>query len=447
MAKKNEKEGLRFTYLEVENFKSIEKKVIDIDGRSLLITGPNGAGKSSLIQALLSGIDSKIQPTESIKTGETKASTKVKIAGMINGQEEEYTIDMYYTPKNQKGRIVVLNTKGETVKSPKAVLDSIIGNVTFDIFKFLKDKKQNQIKILKELSGVSKDIDILDLQRKTIFDERTFLSRKTEEDETLMNNHGFSQDDIELYSNQIDIEPIQQELNTISKKITDFNNVKNQTAEYKRKADELEVENQKKRDKIESLKMEIEELTKGIELGNSDIEHHMDNHKKGNEWLEKRTEPSATEISTRLSEATSHNEKHAKINELREKQRTLLGNKTKLQKINGDIAAIDEKKIKLIKNSKLPIKGLSFTEEDIFMNGLPLEEGQINTQQLIDIGFEISMALNPNLRVVFLHEGSLFDQDSLNALIKKCEDRGYQLIAEIVTNEKDVCITFTEEVA
>jgi predicted ATP-dependent endonuclease of OLD family len=447
MAKKNEKDGLRFTHLEVENFKSIEKKVIEIDGKSLLITGKNNVGKSSLIQALLSGIDPKIQPTETIKAGETKASTKVKIAGILNGQEEEYQIEMYYTPKNQKGRIVVLNTKGEQVKSPKAVLDSIIGNVTFDIFKFLNDPKSKQIKVLKELSGVAKDIDILDLQRKTIFDERTFLKRKIEEDETLMNNHGFTEEEIDTYSTPINVDPINEELASISKKITNYNNVKTQTADYKKKADDLEETNQKKRDRIAEIEKEKQDLEAAIKLNDSDIEQHWANYKKGTTWLETRTEPSAEEISNRLTAASLHNDKHAKINEFSEKQRTLIANKTKLQKQDDDIKAIDDKKVNLIKKSKLPIKGLTFTDDDIFLNGLPMEEGQINTQQLIDIGFEISMALNPNLRVVFLHEGSLFDQESLNALIKKCEERGYQLIAEIVTDSTEAQITFVESEA
>lgn len=447
MSKANDQEGLRFTHLEVENFKQIDKKVVNINGRSFLITGPNEVGKSTLIQALLSGLDSKQAPTVAIKTGEQKASTKVKIGGVINGEPREYTLEMYYTPKNQKGRLVLLDEKLEQVKSPKAVLDSLIGDISFDIFKFLKDSKPKQIKVLKELSGVSIEIDKLDAERKKIYDERTFLNRKIEENEAVMNNHGFSQDEIELYSEKINIDPIQEELNSISTKITNYNTTKSKTEQFKKDAERFDADAKKKQNEIDELMAKIEALKTGISQDERDSEQAWANHAKGEAWLKDRVEPSATEVSGRLSEANAHNEKHNKINELQEKQKALLADKQTAQKMSDDIAAIDDKKTSIIKKSKLPIKGLTFTDEDILYNGLPMEEGQINTQTLIDIGFEISMALNPNLRVVFLHEGSLFDQKSLNTLIKKCKDRGYQLIAEIVADTSDMEIKFTEEEA
>lgn len=456
---KNEKEGLRFTHLDIENFKNIDKKVVDIDGRSLLISGKNGVGKSSFIQALLSGIDSKQLPTNTTKKGETKAVIKTKIAGILNGQEEEYEIHMYFTSKDQKGRLVLYNSKQEKVNKPKAVLDSIVGNLGFDIFKFLKDNKKNQIKILKELSGVTKDIDLLDIERKKVYDDRTFLTRKVEESEAIMNTHGFTQDQIDLYSTPIPVEPINNELEEIGKSITQWNDINTKTKSFKESFEinipasisSIQIDTNTKKEKIEALKIQIQLLEGEIAINDTKIStwettqlEHRGKYEKGKIWLDGHPEPSAKEISTRLSDATTHNNNCEKISQLAEKQKLLFADKNKLQKLNDDIVSIDDKKINLIKKSKLPIQGVTFTEDDIFLDGIPLEEGQINTQKLIDVGFDIAMALNPNLKCVFLHEGSLFDQTSLDALIKKCEDKGYQLIAELVSEDKDLSITFTE---
>lgn len=442
---KKEKDGLRFTHLEIENFKSIEKKIIQIDGRSLLITGKNSAGKSSLIQALLSGLDSKSQPSTPIKLGETKASTKVKISGSLHGEPREYTIEMYYSPKNSKGRIVVRDEKEEVVSSPKSILNTIIGDISFNIFDFLKSSKAKQIKVLKQLSGVEKEIDMLEVERKKKYDDRTYLNKKVDESAAVLNNHEFSQDEIDLYSERIELEPIQDELANISKKITDYNNIKTKTENFKNKHQECESEIDKNNQEITKLSDKISELREE----NKELLQNMiscsDNHTKGINWLEKNAEPSVTEISERLNSATSHNEKHTKIGELAKKHKALILDKEALEGLNDSIKSIDKERNNLIKNSKLPIKGLNFSEDEIYYNNLPLEAEQINTQTLIDIGFEISMALNPNLRVIFLNEGSLFDQASLNALVKKCEDRGYQLIAEIVNDNPDLEVVFTEE--
>lgn len=450
---KQEREGLRFEYLEAEHFKNISKRIVEIGGRSLLITGPNGGGKSSIIQALLSGINPKIQATDPIQKGEKKGSTKVVFAGMINGQHETYTLEMFYTPANKKGRIVLTGADGEDIKSPKEKLKSIIGNISFDIFKFLKDSKPDQIKVLKELSGVRVDIDKLDMQRKKIFDERTFLTRKTDEDEAVMNNHGMTPEDIDLYSQTKDIELLQRDMDSVSKKLTDWNGVVAKTAEYKK---EFEVDLPEKAADINNIMLEkeakIKELQKELEekreeliiLSEQKAKAHQQ-YEKGKSWLEKNQEPNAKEISANLSAALLHNQKCEKVTELAEKQKVLRENKQKLEKMNKDIEAIDAQKDKLLKNSKLPIEGLTFTEDNVFMDGLPLEEGQINTAKLIDVGLEVSMALNPNLRVVFLHEGSLFDKESLAHLTKRVEERGYQLIAEIVTDDTEVDIKFVEE--
>lgn len=454
------KEGMKIVSLEAENFKNIEKKIVEINGRSLLITGKNSAGKSSLIQALLSGIDSKIQPTDSIRKGQTKGSTKVVIAGVMNGVEEKYCLEMFYTPANQAGRIVLTNSQGEKVKSPKEVLKSIIGNISFDIFTFLKSKKADQIKILKELSGVAPEINKLDFERKAIFDDRTFLKRTVEETEAIMNNHGLSPDEIDTYSETKDLAPLQEVMANISKKITTWNEVSSKVKNFKTDAEVTIPDAIKKRNEeilfsekeIEKLKEKIAEYEQTISIKKDRIkeleiaiESSNENVKKGEAWLEKNPEPKAEEASKAISDAVLHNEKCSKVTELAKKQKALIADKQKLEKLNQDIEVIDNKKDHLIKNSKLPIKGLTFNDDNIFLDGLPLEEGQINTAELINIGVEIAMALNPNLRVIFIHEGSLFDKEGLAALIKKVEDKGYQLIVELVSESDELEIKFTEK--
>ena len=440
-------EGLKFTHLEVENFKNIDKKIVEINGQHMLIAGKNGAGKSSLIQALLSPIDSKLQPTQVTKKGEEKASTKVVIAGTLHGEATEYTLETYYTPKNQKGRLVMYNSKGEIVKSPASMLKQMIGNVTFDIFKFLDDTKANKIKVLKELSGVSEIIWKLDQERKTLYDERTFKNKKVDELEVQMNTHGLNQDEIDKYSEQIDTTSIQAEMEAVGKKIATYNDIKSRTEGFGRLAVEQDSIIEKAKFRIEELKEMIAQEDKKISDALMEQQQALLQKEKGEMWLQKNPEPSVTEISQRLTEATNHNNEYNRVLQLQERHKELHKTKEESMKLSDQIQAIDEKKDETIKNSKLPIKGLTFTDEEIYFNGLPMEEGQINTAKLIDIGLEISMALNPNLKVVFLHEGSLLDQESLDLIIKKVEKKGYQLIAEIVNNEADVSIEFIESEA
>lgn len=137
-------EGLKSLYLEIENFKNIDKKIIDIGGRSLIFMGPNGSGKSSLIQAMQSPMDTKIVPTEPIKEGEERARIIHRIGGLQGGEYKEYTLEIFFSPGNKKGRLEVYNDKGEKLKSPASMVKSIIGNVSFDVTKWLNEDKKKK---------------------------------------------------------------------------------------------------------------------------------------------------------------------------------------------------------------------------------------------------------------------------------------------------------------
>jgi predicted hydrocarbon binding protein len=130
-----------------------------------------------------------------------------------------------------------------------------------------------------------------------------------------------------------------------------------------------------------------------------------------------------------------------------EKQKEMMSLKKKIMDHDADIEKLENKKSEEIKKSQLPVEGLTFTEDNIFINGLPLEAEQINKAALFDIGVEIAMAINPNLKTIFLHDGSLFDKEHLKSVIHKIEERGYQAIVELVSEDNDVVIKFTENEA
>jgi hypothetical protein len=439
-----ESDGLKFDSVESDGFMGTSATKVDIGGRSLIISGRNEVGKSRFINLLLSGLDSKNQPTEIISKGAEKGYSKVVIAGELNGRQEEYSVEMFFTPKNQSGRIVLTDKDGNKVNSPKEVLKGIVGNISFDINKFLSDTKANKIKILKELSGVRVDIDKIEMSRKKIFDDRTFLNRKVEEDEAVMNNHGLTPDEIDTFSEPIDIAPVQAELDTISAKITQWNDIKIKTENFRVSVVEYTKKKSDNLENIEYLLKQIQDLKDANDKLDTSISEATEKHMAGLTWLNKTPEPNAQEISARLSNASLHNQNHEKVKALSERQKALLKDKQAIQKYTSDIEKLDADKDKLIANSKLPVKGLSFSDSDIFYKGLPLEHKQINSATILDIGVEISMALNPNLKAIFIHEGSLFDKKSLAALIKKVEARGYQVICECVSDSDELDITFIE---
>ncbi len=121
--------------------------------------------------------------------------------------------------------------------------------------------------------------------------------------------------------------------------------------------------------------------------------------------------------------------------------------KASADKLSSRLKKIEEEKKALFSSAKMPVKGLEFDEENVTFRGLPLSEDQLPTSQLIGVGLKIGMALNPNLRLLVIRDGSLLDETTMNFILKTCEDKGYQLLIEMVekTESGEVSLEFIEK--
>lgn len=445
----NTEQGIKFLGADISNFKNIKKKQIDIGGRSFKVLGKNGAGKSSLINALLSPLNTKLRPSVPIMEGEERSEIEIT----LGNDSKKYILNLYFTPGNSAGRLTLKDETGADLKPPASILKSLIGDISFDLFKFLNDTKADKIKTLKRLTGKEKEIDLAAMDIAKLKEERKRLNQRIEDSQASMNNHGFSPEDIDKYSIPIPMEPIQKELESISISIDNWSKRESGIRDRKDMIAAIDASTNTRHANIKKWEEEITKLRANIELARIENEKGKEESSKLSEeigkvqaWLDANEKPSAEKISKKLSDASTHNQNCSRVEEFAKKQRELIQSKQELQKKDIEIKGAEKKRAEIITSSKLPVEGLTFDDNEIYLNSLPLEEGQQNTATLMDVSSEICMALNPNLRTVFLHEGSLLDSDSLQKIIKKIERRGYQCIVEVVSSETEgLEIKFVEQ--
>ncbi len=462
-------EGLKSIKLIVENFKNLQNVVVDIGGRSLMFIGPNGSGKSALIQAMMSPMNSKMLPTEPIKTGEEKAMISHTIAGTIDGVHKEYVMDLFFTKKDSKGRLVIKNENGEVLKSPATLIKSIIGNVSFDVTQWLNDDAKKKLATIKTLTGKGQDIDVITANIKLEKDAQKKSKERAEELDAILSNHGLSAEEVDKYSTRMDIAAMQTAMSSIEGAQKQWDDVNNKVTGFKNTVENAETRistvKETAASKIHTASTEIFRLQEEIKRQqgiiasattecdnnvatiNQETETARDNVIKGDAWLLANPRPSVSEVSNQINEAIAHNEKCNSISKLAEHQRELLKCREAMEAKKSVIAKLEDDRASIIKHSQLPIEGLTFDDEILYLDGLPLEDGQINTARLWDVGVEVAMALNPNLKIIFLHDGSLFDKAHLKAVVEKIEARGYMAVVEMVAFEGDhLECKFTEEV-
>jgi len=449
MAKKKEvkeSEGLKSISLDVENFKNIDKFHINIGGRSFLFFAKNAGGKSTLIQAMMSPMDKKVLPSEPIKQGEERARVTHKIGGMINGLYQEYTMDLYFTPGDKSGRLSITNEKGEAMKSPSTMIKSIIGNISFDVTGWLHDTKAKKLETIKTLTGKGVEIDVINKKIKDIKEDIKFKKAKASDLEGSINNHEFTPEEVEIYSAEVDIKSIQEEMNAIAKNQETWDGINNKIEGFKK--DLLTSENNliKANKEIERLHQAIKDQEVLIDSEKTNIDKLEKNIKNGKAWIEKTVRPSVEEVNKRLNEAVIHNQKFERIGRLQEQRRDMISTRQLIDVKQNDIDNLEAERSEIISSSQLPVKGLKFTDEEILLDGIPLEEGQVNTAKLMEISIDIAIALNPNLKIIFIKDGNAFDKANLEKIVNKIEDAGYMAVIEMVSYEGDELeVKFTEQ--
>lgn len=453
-----EQNGLRLLGAKIENFKNIDQMEVDFGGRSAIIVGPNGIGKSSFIQALISPIDAKYMPAEPIKKGEERGKIELSIGGVLHGEKKDYTIECFFSPAKKKGRLKLLDATGQELTPAKSMLDSIIGNIGFDILEFInlgitktgkvsEEGVRKQIEALKKLlpHEIRVELDKINSDIKEKKNQKTILNSNIKTSQSFIENSDFTQEEIAKYSEPINLEAIMKKVNEVNEEIQKYDKVKNFYETCKNKIPQIESECKQLEEEIKQLETQIKnkrDIREKKMLEKRNIEQQQ---KQANLWLQDKNKPSIELVTQELNEAQEHNRNVLEIGKYSSKYEELRKDQDELEAINKDQKKLEGKKKKILSNNALPIPGLSFDEERIYYKDLPFTAEQHPTSEIISIGMMIAMAMNPNLRLIIINDGSLLDNDTLEQVLKMSNEYGYQVLIEKVRPEGgDLEVEFVE---
>ena len=180
---------MKIIKLQAENIKRLKAVEItpDPNGNLVIISGKNDQGKTSVLDSIWFALGGKkaIQ-TRPIRSGEDHASITIDLGDYI--VERSWTAD-------DKSYLAVRNAQGATFPGPQALLDRLVGDLTFDPLEFASTNKSNQIDILKsaidvpfnekELQSIAvtpfipatNPLDSIQSAYDVVFNERTYVNR------------------------------------------------------------------------------------------------------------------------------------------------------------------------------------------------------------------------------------------------------------------------------
>lgn len=440
--------------LELVNFQVIKEFNADFDGNVYFITGDNELGKSTVLKAigaLLTGNRDAV-----LKNGESKGFAKM----IVGDDGEEYEVELKFTKANPRGTLSI-KSKTTGMKSDNvSMLQKIFGYTDFDAVEFSRwsetaEGRRKQIEVVKSLlpEEVRTRIAEIDTTVAGLKTERTGVNRdlKTYKSISDAAGQGLTTQDLKTYAKPKDITELMKEQAENAQLIEKAKTVRSALEQRKKQLEEIPerlaaakatyekaIEEAKKA--IERTEKLYKEAIAQIESEKADYEARKENAEK---WLANYEEnnPEKLDTSEQLRKAEEHNKKAAKVADYLSKKKQADNKKAEAEKMDSEIAELSAEREKLISSAKLPISGLSFSDDGLVLNDVPFVAGKVSDSQIMEVAAKLIIASNPTVKVFRIARGESLGQKRLQAILDLAKKEGFQgFIESVVRGQQDLII-------
>lgn len=391
---------MRIIKLQAENIKRLKAIEITPEGDLVIISGKNGQGKSSVLDAMwyaLGGAAAQKGVTKPIREGQLAASVTVDLG----------PIKVTRNWIDDKTTLRVETADGARYPSQQAVLDDLVGRLSFDPWAFANQSPKEQINTLLEVAPIGIDLDEVDQARRDTYEKRTEVNREARRIEGALSE--LSPYDSNAGLDLVDVGALVAEFREAERLERDHNDLMRRIGE--------------KEDLIANLKSQLDAAQ--LVLG------HLRETKTAPipdvRFLEDRLDTADT-----VNKAVENNRRRMMLaDELDDAKDTS-------ESLTQAIDSYDRAKEKAIRDAKMPVRGLSFDDQGVIFNGIPF--AQVNPAEQLKISVSIAMALNPKLRVIRIDDGSLLDSDNLKIIREMAHDNDFQIWLSVVDGKDGIVI-------
>jgi hypothetical protein len=385
---------MKIQKIEVQNFKAVSKKELNLNGCSAIVTAANDSGKTSILRGLIDRFKSE-KPEVIVKEGKEKGYNHIELT---DGSRIEWD----FTQKSERFSYITKDGVKQTTGVLSQIGEKYFGQ-KFDIDSFLKSSPKQQEKELQKIVGL--DFDKIDQRYKEAYEERTEANRYLKQ----VSSQKLSEPE---KVEKPDIESIKEEL----KKAREHNeSVRNQNREAK---------------KYESLQKQVSSL-----IDETEFEDLFDYGKSKEIIKDKKSNDDLIDIS----------ELESKLEDANDQLRKYDAYKRELEAYNkwvdqGKIARSDaestDKKVKeieaekqeMIANADMP-DGFGIDESGLTYKDFPLSETQISTSAKYIAALKLGAMVLGKVRALHFDASSL-DNNNLKKVQDWAKENDLQLLIE-----------------
>jgi DNA repair exonuclease SbcCD ATPase subunit len=398
----------RIVKFNAKNVLRLSAVEITPQGNVITLGGKNGAGKSSVLNAIQMALGGKkVTPSKPIRNGSDEASIVLDLGDTVVERVITATTD----------KLVVKNKEdGFRAGNPQTVLNQLFNTISFDPLQFVSEDPGKQGETLRKLTNL--DFTLINQKRAAVYEERTHHGR---EQKSLRTQYEAAPKHDDAPAVEVSVKELMASL-----KEAQTHNEKRQ-AMVERIA-EGETDHEKDLENLADLKAKLAEIQAEIAAHEEAMQREQAIVQGVREQLAGIDAIDTTDIENQIGEAEEVNSK-VRANATRAD----LGKKVadadaKWATLTAQIDELDKQKQATLTSVKFPVEGLGLDDNGVTFNGLPFS--QASRAEQLRVSLAIGIAMNPKLRVLFVRDGSLLDEDGLALIAKMADENDCQVWVE-----------------
>lgn len=413
--------------IELWNFQVIENFTADFNGNVYFVTGDNELGKSTLLKAigaLLTG-----NRDEVLRNGATKGFAKM----IVGDDGDEFDVQLSFTENNPRGTLTIKQKSTGLQTNNVSMLQRIFGYQDFDAVEFSRwsetaEGRRKQIAVVKSLLApeIRNRIEAIDEKVAALKQERTGVNRDVKTFDSLVANLSAQMEpgDVEKYANPINVADLMQK--------------QAEKTKLDEKAKQARTMLAQRTEQLAAIPARLKEAEVAYKAAVAEIEAERADYEKrkksAEDWLKKyeSINTDTYNVEKQLADADEHNKKYSLVQQYKEKKAQFDSVVATASKMDEEINSLSQERAGLIANAKLPISGLTFTDDGLELNGVPFVPGKVSDSQCMEIAAKLVIASNPTVKVFRIARGESLGEKRLKAIIDIAKKYGYQGFIEQV---------------
>lgn len=422
---------MRITLLRVAAYKGARNVTIKppADLYVLLLAGENGAGKTSTFDAMRAALGGAKEIAKvPVTSGEEHADIYIEL--------DDGKLAVHRTIEPDGETQLVVSDEDGPVRRPQETLDRLIGARFLDPLKFIRlDAAEQRAALMKVIPGAA-EIQQLDERSERAFRQRTDVGRQLKMARGELQRLPPAAEPLK----PIDVGALVTESATFAHQQRADDGLGNSVAELAARARGAKAEVQAAENQIADLERRLGEarelrdarLAAAAQVAGEFAAAQARLEASAAAWRDNTAR--REEVERQLRSAGDHNRQVGERDAANRRRAETAASVDRLQrevdKLTTTIDGIDKRKGEILGAAQLPVAGLAIAGDGITIRGVPFAQSAAHEQ--MQVALSLAIAASPGLDDVWIRDGSLLGDDTLELIAKRAQEQGKRVWIERV---------------